>query len=109
MVLRVLGLLALTLPAFPFLEVWFIGPTEEFQAHDILEVSAGIVIATSIATFALLIGIVVVIGFIFVTQPTIAQETAALVPTLAAGLPALISILSSVFAGGSGTSVGGSQ
>ena len=53
-VFGILGLLGLTLLAFPFLEVWFISPTERFQAHDILEVSVGVVIATAVVTLALL-------------------------------------------------------
>ena len=49
----------------------------------------------------LLIAFAIVIGFVFVTQPNVAEQTAALVPALAAGLPALINIVSGLFGGGS--------
>ena len=45
-----LGIVALALLAFPFLEVWLIGPTESFRPHDVFEVAVGVVIASSIAT-----------------------------------------------------------
>lgn len=49
-----LGLLGLTLLAFPFLEVWLVSPTEPFKAHDILEVAVGVVIVAAVASFVLL-------------------------------------------------------
>jgi uncharacterized membrane protein len=55
----------------------------------------------------LLIAFAIVIGFVFVTQPNLAEQTAALVPALAAGLPALINIVSGFLGGSSSLQVGG--
>jgi hypothetical protein len=55
----------------------------------------------------LLIAFAIVIGFVFVTQPSLAEQTAALVPALAAGLPALINVFSGLFGGGSALQGGG--
>lgn len=54
----------------------------------------------------LLIGLAAVLAFVFVTQPALAREASTLLPTLAAGLPALLKILSTVFVGQSATSFG---
>ncbi len=48
-----LGLLGLTLLAFPFLEVWLISPTERFKAQDILEVAVGVIILAAVTTLIL--------------------------------------------------------
>jgi len=51
----------------------------------------------------LLLGFVLVVGFVFATQPVAVKEwSAALAPVLAAGLPALINAAASLFRGRGG-------
>jgi hypothetical protein len=57
----------------------------------------------------LLIAFAIVIGFVFVTQPNVAEQTAALIPALAAGLPALLNVVSGLFGGGSPLQMGGAS
>lgn len=49
-----LGVIVLTLLAFPFLEIWLIGPTESFRPLDVFEVAVGLIIASSVVTLAVL-------------------------------------------------------
>lgn len=56
----------------------------------------------------LLIAFALVIGFVFLTQPGLVKEwIGVLAPALAAGLPALINMLSGLFGGGAGPQGGG--